>query len=183
MRKTATTIIVALTLVIISELSACSEFVNRGLPAPAGTFTEPVISNIAQLTTVLPSEPALKPADLFQPETAPVLPEVKGELEILNHRIVTVGDATVILGTARNSGASDLKYAEVVANFYDVNGKTLVVFCEDCGTHSTVLWRDVKIDGLNEGESWDFEIMFVDKFLYKDPTIITGYDISVGIVR
>ncbi|GAI32494.1 unnamed protein product [marine sediment metagenome] len=91
-------------------------------------------------------------------------PPVTEKLEILSHSMSTTQFGNLVVkGTAKNVSSSTLSYAEVRVKFYDAAGTLL----------STSL---ANINDLSAGETWSFEVMYLDIDIEK----VTSYKIGVG---
>jgi len=152
--------VLILIIFLSSGLGACSEPVTPITPSPLNKLTPGAVTS--------PSVPITQ------------TPTVEGKLEILEHHLAKKGDTISVVGTARNNGSSVITYSEVIARFFDAKGKLVEIQDSHlCGSPVLTEWRDMKIEKLNPGEKWDFEIVF----LAWGSDVIKDYEIYVGAIR
>jgi len=91
-------------------------------------------------------------------------PPVTEKLEILSHSMSTTQFGNLVVkGTAKNVSSSTLSYAEVKVKFYDAAGTLLGTSLDN-------------INDLGAGETWSFEVMYLDIDIQK----VASYKIGVG---
>ena len=162
--------------VISTGLSACSE--------SAATISDESTGIISQSPVAASTQPTIDALSVEetnpQAEVITQAPQPEGKLEILEHRLVKKDSTIAVVGTAINAGASVITYSEVIARFFNAQGTLIEVQdCMLCGGPVLTEWRDMKIESLDPGGKWDFEIVF----LAQGSETIDSYEIYVGAIR